>query len=123
MTSLVPVIALTIFVVIFGAGLLFVVSLLGPKPKNTAAKNSTYECGLDVQSTGHSKVSVRYYLTAILFILFDIEIIFMYPWAVNYLDSVESGDGWYMLAVMGVFLAIFIIGLVWEIKSRALDWE
>ncbi len=123
MNSLVPIIALTIFVLLFGAGLLFLVSLVGPKPKNSSAKNSTYECGIDVQTTGHSKISVRYYLTAILFILFDIEIIFMYPWALAYGDFIKEGHGLYILGAMGVFLLIFIIGLIWEIKSKALEWD
>jgi len=123
MNSLAPIIALTVFVVLFGTALLFLVSLVGPKPKNSDAKNSTYECGIDVQTTGHSKISVRYYLTAILFILFDIEIIFMYPWAIAYGDFIEEGKGLYMLGAMGVFLLIFIIGLVWEIKSKALEWD
>lgn len=123
MNSLAPIVALTIFVVLFGTALLFLVSLVGPKPKNSDAKSSTYECGIDVQTTGHSKISVRYYLTAILFILFDIEIIFMYPWAIAYGDFIEEGKGLYMLGAMGVFLLIFIIGLVWEIKSKALEWD
>ena len=123
MNSLVPIIALTIFVLLFGAGLLFLVSLVGPKPRNSDAKNSTYECGIDVQTTGHSKISVRYYLTAILFILFDIEIIFMYPWALAYGDFLKEGHGLYILGAMGVFLLIFIIGLIWEIKSKALEWD
>ena len=123
MNSLAPIVALTVFVVLFGTALLFLVSLVGPKPKNSDAKNSTYECGIDVQTTGHSKISVRYYLTAILFILFDIEIIFMYPWAIAYGDFIEEGKGLYMLGAMGVFLLIFIIGLVWEIKSKALEWD
>jgi len=123
MNSLAPIIALTIFVVLFGTALLFLVSLVGPKPKNSDAKNSTYECGIDVQTTGHSKISVRYYLTAILFILFDIEIIFMYPWAIAYGDFIDEGQGLYMLGAMGVFLLIFIIGLIWEIKSKALEWD
>ena len=87
------------------------------------AKKSTYECGIDVQTTGHTKLPIRFYLTAILFILFDIEIIFMYPWAVSYLDFIEDGLGLYILIVMGIFLFIFIFGLFWEVKSKALDWE
>ena len=78
MTSLVAILILTVFVVLFGAGLLWGVSLVGPKPKYSSLKDTTYECGLPVQETGHSKVPVKFYLTAILFILFDIEIIFMY---------------------------------------------
>jgi len=123
MNSLVPIIILTTFVLLFGSALLFLVSLVGPKPKNSDAKNSIYECGIDGQTTGHSKISVKYYLTAILFILFDIEIIFLYPWAIAYGDFIAEGKGLYMLGVIGVFLLIFIIGLIWEIKSKALEWD
>lgn len=119
-----PILILAVFVILFGSGLLLLISFLGPKGRGgSAAKKSTYECGIDVQTTGHTKLPVRFYLTAILFILFDIEIIFMYPWAVSYLDFVDSGFGLYILGVMGVFLFIFIFGLFWEIKSKALDWE
>lgn len=123
MVELIPVFALTIFVVLFGAGLLYLAALLGPKDKASDIKSSSYECGLEVQTTGHSKVPVRFYLTAILFILFDIEIIFMYPWAVAYTDFVDGGYGPYILGAMGFFLIIFILGLLWEVKSKALEWE
>ena len=122
MDELIPILVLTAFVILFGAGLLYIISLLGPKVRS-AVKGSTYECGLDVQTTGHTKIPVRFYLTAILFILFDIEIIFMYPWAVSYLDFIDEGAGLYILGVMGVFLFIFIFGLFWEVKSKALEWE
>ena len=122
MSEIVPILVLTVFVIFFGAGLLYLISLLGPKVKS-AVKDSTYECGIDVQTTGHTKVPVRFYLTAILFILFDIEIIFMYPWAIAYLDFVDNGAGLYILGVMGVFLFLFVFGLFWEVKSKALEWE
>lgn len=119
---------LFIFILIFGAVLLLIPTLLakagiGQKATSTKVKSETYECGLPEQITGHSKISVKFYLTAILFILFDIEIIFMYPWAVSFQEFVKSGNGTYALVVMGVFLLIFIYGLVWEIKSKALEWE
>ena len=123
MMSLVGVLVLFAFVLVFGAGLLAAVSLLGPKPKDDEVKNQTYECGLPEQLTGHSKISIKFYLTAILFILFDIEIIFMYPWAISMGDFMSSGHGFYILGAMGFFLLIFIYGLFWEIKSKALEWE
>ena len=82
-----------------------------------------YECGIPGEEVEDSKVSVKFYLTAILFIIFDIEIIFMYPWAVTFMDFVRQGQGLYILGGMGVFLLLFIVGLVWEVKSRALDWN
>ena len=88
-----------------------------------SVKYETYECGLPAERTGDTKIPIKYYLTAILFILFDIEIIFMYPWAVSLDSFIETGHGLYILSVMGVFLLIFIFGLFWEIKSKALEWE
>ena len=66
---------------------------------------------------------MRFYLTAILFIMFDIEILFMFPWALAYRDFVDQGRGLYMFSAMAVFIGLFIFGLLWEIKSKALDWE
>jgi NADH-quinone oxidoreductase subunit A len=111
------------FVLVFGAILVFVAGLFGPKVAKDAVKNAPYECGLPEQTTGHTKMPVKFYLTAILFILFDIEIIFMYPWAVSFIDFLKNGQGAYILTVMGIFLAVFIYGLVWEIRSKALEWE
>lgn len=121
--SLVGVLVLFAFVLVFGAGLLAAVAFLGPKPKESSVKNETYECGLPEQLTGHSKMPIKFYLTAILFILFDIEIIFMYPWAISMGDFIDSGNGAYILGAMGFFLLIFIYGLFWEIKSKALEWD
>jgi NADH-quinone oxidoreductase subunit A len=123
MTPLFAVLALLIFVLIFGCALIWVASLFGPKIPDDPVKLSAYECGLPEQSTGNTKMPVKFYLTAILFILFDIEIIFMYPWAITFIDFLDAGAGLYMLGVMGIFILVFIYGLVWEIKSRALEWE
>jgi len=123
MMPLVAVLLLFAFVLAFGAALVFVSSLLGPKPTQGGVKSEPYECGLPEQTTGQTKVPVKFYLTAILFILFDIEIIFMYPWAISLGEFISQGHGLYILGVMGIFLLIFIYGLFWEIKSRALEWE
>ena len=124
MISLLGALLLLIFVLFFGALIVFVISGTGaPKLKFDKVKSEIYECGLPEQLTGHSKIPVKFYLTAILFILFDIEIIFMYPWAVTFLESANKGGAVYMLGVMGVFLAVFVYGLFWEIKSKALEWE
>jgi len=79
---------------------------------------------VDVSRQKTTKIPIKFYLTAILFILFDIEIIFMYPWAMAYDHYItEMGMGIYIFSAMAVFLAVFIFGLFWEIKSRALEWE
>ncbi|NQY99177.1 MAG: NADH-quinone oxidoreductase subunit A [Bdellovibrionales bacterium] len=123
MTELIPVFALTGFVILFGLALVFATSLLGPKTKQSKVKQLAYECGLEGEGADSTKVPVKFYLTAILFILFDIEIIFMYPWALAYKDFIATGRGLFIFSSMAVFLAIFIFGLFWEIRSKALEWE
>jgi NADH-quinone oxidoreductase subunit A len=123
MSQLLPVLVLALFVIIFGVALLFLASLISEKGRRDDVKDESYECGLPSDTSGSTKISIKFYLTAILFILFDIEIIFMYPWALTYGDFIAGGAGIYILATMAVFLAVFIFGLFWEVKSRALEWE
>jgi NADH-quinone oxidoreductase subunit A len=123
MSQLLPVIVLAIFVIIFGVVLLWFASLISEKGKKDSVQDESYECGLPSDTSGSTKIPIKFYLTAILFILFDIEIIFMYPWALTYNDFIGSGAGVYILASMGFFLAVFVFGLFWEVKSKALEWE
>ena len=116
------IIFITLFILAFGALLLFAASLVGRKVADSV-KYESYECGIPVQEKRDTKLSVKFYLTAILFIIFDIEIIFMYPWAVSFRDFLAKGQGVYILCAMGFFLAVFIFGLFWEIKSKALEWD
>jgi NADH-quinone oxidoreductase subunit A len=92
-------------------------SILGPN-RPDAAKNSPYECGFEAFEDARMKFDVRYYLVAILFILFDLEIAFLFPWAVA-LKDVGAYGFW---AAM-VFIAILVVGFAYEWKKGALDWE
>jgi NADH-quinone oxidoreductase subunit A len=116
------VIFLIVFILLFGAGLLFLASLLGKKTYDPV-KFQTYECGIPVEEKRDTKISVKFYLTAILFILFDIEIIFMYPWAMSLRSFIAEGTHWVPFVGMIVFILVFIYGLFWEIKSKALEWD
>ncbi len=118
------VIFITIFIAAFGTILIYLARWTGGKAKKSSqAKFDIYECGIPVQEKKDTKISVKFYLTAILFILFDIEIIFMYPWASNFKNFIASGAGLYMFSSMMIFLTIFIFGLWWEIRSKALEWD
>ena len=91
--------------------------LLGPRKPDTA-KNSPYECGFEAFEDARMKFDVRYYLVAILFILFDLEIAFLFPWAVVLQDI-----GWFGFIAMVIFLGILVVGFVYEWKKGALEWE
>ena len=90
---------------------------LGPR-RPDPEKTSAYECGFEAFSDSRMKFDVRYYLVAILFIVFDLEIAFLFPWAVA-LDTV----GRVGLVAMGIFLAILVVGFVYEWKKGALEWD
>ncbi len=99
-------------IVLLGLGL-----LLGPR-KPDPEKDSPFECGFDAFEDARIKFDVRYYLVAILFIIFDLEIAFLFPWAVV-LDKI----GLFGLVSMGIFLVILIVGFIYEWKQGALEWE
>lgn len=121
-TQLFAVLLLLVVVLCFGALLLGLAALIGPKYKKSAAKLMPYECGIVGEDTRTTKVSVKFYLTAILFILFDIEVIFMYPWALVYVEQMQQMGG-FLLAEMLVFMGILLFGLFYVWKGRALQWE
>jgi NADH-quinone oxidoreductase subunit A len=91
--------------------------LLGPR-RPDAAKDSPYECGFEAFEDARMQFDVRYYLVAILFILFDLEIAFLFPWAVA-LEEIGATGFWAMM----VFLGILVVGFAYEWKKGALDWE
>ena len=99
---------------LFFAGATF----LGGKLKQTREKMLPYECGSESSGGNHLKLSVKFYLTAILFVVFDIEAVFIYPWAVQF-----KALGWLGLASMFSFLAVVVIALVYVVKKGALEWE
>ena len=97
--------------------------VLGPN-RPDAAKNSPYECGFEAFEDARMKFDVRYYLIAILFILFDLEIAFLFPWAMVFQEFIAAGEvAWFVFGSVMVFLAILVIGYIVEWKNGALDWE
>jgi|TARA_R110002126_G_scaffold13118_1_gene56263 NADH-quinone oxidoreductase subunit A len=97
---------------------MFLASILAGRSKPDAEKLSAYECGFDAFSDAHSKFDVRYYLVAILFIIFDLEIAFLFPWAIS-LGDIGLYGFWSMMA----FLGVLTIGFIYEWNKGALDWE
>lgn len=100
---------------------IIVSKILGPK-KPTPEKLSTYESGVEPYGTAHSKFSVKYYMVTMLFIIFDIEVVFMYPWAVSF-KSFEGAMLTYALVEMMVFIGLLLIGYFYIIRKGALKWN
>ena len=96
---------------------LFVTHILMPRLKSKK-KDANFECGIEVQGNARFPVSIRYFMTAILFVLFDVEVIFFYPYAVNFNKLELEG----LLAVI-MFVAFFLIGFFYVFKKGALEWE
>jgi len=112
-----PILIFLIVAAGLGGVLIVLGFLLGPRQPN-AEKLAPYECGFEAFEDSRMKFDVRYYLVAILFILFDLEIAFLFPWAVS-LQTV----GHFGILAMGVFLAILVVGFVYEWKKGALEWD
>ena len=117
-----PILFLFFVAAAFAAFLIGISIKFAPKDQPTSIKASSYECGLAPDPPPSRHVPVKFYRTAILFIIFDIEIIFMYPFALAYREFLEQGQGLYILLAMGIFLGFFLLGLWWEIASKALKW-
>ena len=109
--------ALAIAIVVIGASHLF-----GQRIRKKSSLTGTpYECGVPTEKLGHTRFSVKFYVTAMLFILFDIEIVFLIPWAVVYRDFISNSIP--ILFPILFFLAVLIVGLFYEMKKGALEWE
>ncbi len=116
--------------VLLGATQLIVSHVLGKRGVPSPAKDSAYECGIEAETPAHPRFSVTVYLVAVLFILFDVEVIFFYPWAVFFGGGEPAGVFENRQALMQfaffemmVFLGILFLGWYWVVKKRALDWE
>ena len=116
-----PILLQAIVAVGFAAGALITSVLLGKVGRRSPVKDSAYECGMVAEGGSQPRFSVKFYLVAMLFILFDIEIVFMYPWAVVYSDMIKTGSAilWSMLS----FVLILTVGYVYALKKGALQWN
>ena len=120
----IPVLMLGALAVAFSFGLLVISVLVGVRGKRTQVKDSAYECGMIPVGEGSTRMSIKFYLVAMLFILFDIEVVFLYPWAVVYrqmLGNPATRD--LILGSMVTFLLILFVGYIYALKKRAFDWR
>ncbi len=118
MSEYVPV-GLTFLITATVAGVMVSLNrILGPRPKNPPVKQETFECGNPATGPAWARFSVKFYLVAILFIVFDVEVVFMYPWAVTFREL-----GLFGFVEMMVFVAILAVGFVFAWRKGALEWK
>ena len=117
----IPVLLQFVVAVGFAVSAIIVSAILGKTAKRTRTKDTAYECGMVPQGEAIPRFSVKFYLVAMLFILFDLEIVFMYPWAVVYKEAIVQSKTifWSMLS----FVAILMVGYAYALKKGALDWK
>jgi NADH-quinone oxidoreductase subunit A len=101
--------------------ILIVSHLFGQRAKGNYIKDKAYECGLPMEGKPHPRFAVKFYVTAMLFILFDIEVVFLVPWALVYREFLAAGIA--ITAATAVFLGVLVLGLAYEFKRGALEWE
>ena len=112
-----PILLFIVIGLVLGSVMILAGSILGPS-RPYSEKLSPYECGFEAFEDSRMKFDVRYYLVAILFIIFDLEIAFLFPWAIV-LDQI----GWFGFGAMMIFLSILVVGFIYEWKKGALEWE
>lgn len=116
-----PVLVLFLVAIGFAGGTLTISVLAGKFGRRTKTKDIPYECGMLPEGPGNSRLSVKFYLVALLFVLFDIEVVFMYPWAVVYKDLLRQNAA-LILGGMVSFLGVLFAGYVYALKKGAFDW-
>jgi len=122
LTQYLPVLMLVFLAVAFAFGMLIVSVILGKKGRRSLIKDTAYECGMVPVGEGSTRLSVKFYLVAMLFILFDIEVVFLYPWAVVYQDMIRQQAN-LIFGAMISFMGILFVGYLYALKKGAFDWK
>ena len=122
LSQYISVLILAVVAIAFAFGTLVLSVLVGQRGRRTPVKDMPYECGMIPQGEGNTRLSVKFYLVAMLFILFDIEVVFLYPWAVVYRDMLKENAN-LILGSMLSFLGILFVGYIYALKKRAFDWK
>ncbi len=123
-TQYIPIMVFAVLAAAFPAVTLLIFKLIRPDSRAVGAKLKPYECGVPAEGEARGRYSVRFYIIAILFVIFDVEVIFLFPWAVLFSTREPNFrlSPMYGLASMCVFLGILIIGYVWLYRKGALEW-
>src|SRR3954471_6424959 len=120
-TSFIPVLILLFVAIALGAVFLGLNWIIG-RHQRTPGKLAPYESGVPLLDTNRKRVNVRFYQIAMLFILFDIEAAFLYPWTVIYRDAARGPSGMFLFGEMVIFIALLAVGYVYVWKKKAFDW-
>lgn len=104
-----------------GAAVIIASNIFGQRAKATKIKDSAYECGIAAEGIVHTRFSVKFYVTVMLFILFDIEVVFLIPWAFIYREFLAAHIS--ILGPIMFFIGVLVLGLFYEFKKGALEWE
>ena len=120
--SFLPILIMLVIAVAFGGAFLGLNWIVGRHQRNPS-KLSPYESGVPLLDTNRKRVNVRFYQIAMLFILFDIEAAFLYPWAVIYRDAARGPSGMFLFGEMLVFIVLLGVGYVYVWKKKAFDWK
>jgi NADH-quinone oxidoreductase subunit A len=119
-----PVLLLLVLAVVITGGMLVGSHLLGKAARRSRVKDTAYECGMIPIGSGGTRLSVKFHLVAMLFILFDIEVVFLYPWAVVFRDMLKDpATANLIFFAMVSFLGILFVGYLYALKKRAFDWR
>jgi NADH-quinone oxidoreductase subunit A len=116
-TDYIPIVLMFLVAMGFVVTTIVATHLLGPK-RNTKVKLDSFECGIEAQGNARVPFAIKYFLVAILFVLFDVEVIFMYPWAVNYRELGMTG----VIEVFS-FIALLLVGFYYMLSKKAIKWE
>ena len=123
-TEFLPLFLMVLLALGLALSLLKIAEYFGPHQPN-ATKESPYESGQDPVGSARDRYSVKFYLVAMIFIVFDVELVFLYPWAVSYRTFLEAGGAAALasLGVIGTFIVILVVGLLYDVKKGGLDWD
>lgn len=116
-----PVLILLLVAIGFAGSTLAISVILGKTGRRTSTKDIAYECGMLPEGPGSARMSVKFYLVALLFVLFDIEVVFLYPWAIIYKQMLHENAA-LILGGMVSFLGVLFVGFLYALKKRAFDW-
>ncbi len=121
-SAYIPVLIYAALVIAFPAVTLILAKFIRPASTSFGAKLKPYECGIPPESDARGRYSVRFYIVAMLFVIFDVETMFLIPWAILYKGWVAMHQGLFALVSMVVFLGILLVGYLWLYKKGALEW-